>query len=95
MSFDLQLKSRRALVTGGTPAGPRPRFIIYCGFCGCRTVIAGTWEEAEIWWTAGAPDGADALRFLASKSGGIDQLPFDPADRCGVSQASMPPFDPR
>ena len=19
------------------PAGPRPRFIIYCGFCGCRT----------------------------------------------------------
>ena len=39
------------------PRGPRPRFIIYCGFCGCRTAVAGTWEEAEIWWAAGAPDG--------------------------------------
>ena len=36
------------------PAGPRPRFIIYCSFCGCRTAVAGTWEEAEIWWAAGA-----------------------------------------
>jgi hypothetical protein len=39
------------------PRGPMPRLIIYCGFCGCRTAMASTWEEAENWWAAGAPDG--------------------------------------
>ena len=39
------------------PRGPMQRFIIYCDFCGCTTAWAGTWEEAETWWAAGAPDG--------------------------------------
>ena len=39
------------------PPSPMQGFIIYCGFCGCQTAMASTWEEAERRWAAGAPDG--------------------------------------
>jgi hypothetical protein len=39
------------------PNGRMQGFIIYCGFCGCTTVMASSWEEAEAFWAAGAPDG--------------------------------------
>jgi hypothetical protein len=64
------------------PAGPRPRFIIYCGFCGYTTAVAGTWEEAEIWWAAaGALDGD----FSADGAGRVYVPRTDPRDRTETS----------
>lgn len=54
---------RGEVITGacfGPNRIPRPtpaRVVIYCGFCGCTTAPAPTWEQAETWWKAGAPDG--------------------------------------